>query len=567
MTHPPNQFGSYSERIAVLAPVERDAAILCDRLSRAGFDCIAAESMDELSELIHGGAGMAVVAKEALRDEALHQLAETLRAQPSWSDLPLIIMTHSGSATSAIDAILRIIDTTTPTLLERPVRTVTLVSAVRAALQGRRRQYEIRDQLDEQERHNAALLELSQTLERRVHERTARLEMLSQRLRLLAAELTDTEQRERRRLAQLLHDHLQQALVGAKIRATIARRSTGAAFESELDGALEMIDDSLRIARSLTAELRPPVLYEVGLSAALRWLAQRFEEQHDLFVHLNVDDTQPPLPERPRALLFEAIRELLFNVVKYAGVSEAFVTLRRTAHQMHVCVKDQGKGFDVAVIDPSWAAEGQPLIDGGNGGFGLFSVRERLRALGGQFTIDSRPGHGTRIDLFLPLEEVDLPQVADDQAVQPLIERDDSGDEDVAGDRVTRVLLADDHQIVREGIASILDAQPLIEVVGQACDGEEAVRLSRELQPDVIVMDVNMPVMNGIDATREILTRQPRMPIIGLSVQDESGTAAAMCRAGARAYLFKGGDPGDLVRCILTQRADANGSAERANVA
>jgi CheY-like chemotaxis protein len=391
-------------------------------------------------------------------------------------------------------------------------------------------------------------------LEMQLLERTVRLETLSQRLRLLAARLTDREQRERRRLAQLVHDHLQQFLVGAKIRVTLAANQTDPATRDQLQGAIEMIDDGLRIARSLTAELRPPVLYEVGLPPALRWLAGQLLEQHGLTVRLSLDENAKQLNERMRALLFDAVRELLLNVVSHSGVKEATVRVRRERSEVHTSVQDLGRGFDVSVIDPT-SSNGEQ--------FGLFSIRERLRAVGGQCTIASSFGHGTRVDLFLPLQADELAEVAsmdhaDDSGVLHPAHRPAAN-----GERLVRVLLADDHQIVREGIASILSAQPAIAVVAQARDGEEAVTLARRLHPDVIVMDVNMPRMNGIEATRRIISEQPDTPIIGLSVQDESGTADAMLRAGATAYLFKGGDPDDLVGCILTAaHADTGASPE-----
>jgi len=539
-------------RVVVLAPAERDAKALGASLG-GQFDCVVCSSMTEFCAASATAAAALVIACEELGAQDLSMLSSMLRDQPAWSHLPVIVLTHEGFSKDDIDAVVNAFDSTSPTLLERPVQSTTLMMALRSALHARRRQYEIRDQLAERERHNFALRRLSNSLEKRLRERTVRLETLSQRLRLLAARLTDREHRERRRLAQLIHDHLQQSLVGAKIRVTLAGNGAEPALKEQLRGAVEMIDDGLRVARSLTAELRPPVLYEVGLPAALRWLASQFLDHHSLSVRLSLDEDANLLDERLRALLFDAVRELLHNVAGHAGADEATVMVRRERSEMHASVQDRGRGFDVSVIDPSASPDEQ---------FGLFSIRERVRAVGGQFTIVSSIGHGTRVDLFLPIENIELAAASasdvDDSGVLHPAHR---GSAD--GERVLRVLLADDHQIVREGIASILSAQPSIEVVAQARDGEEAVSMARRLHPDVIVMDVNMPRMNGIEATRRILSEQPDTPIIGLSVQDETGTADAMLRAGATAYLFKGGDPGDLVRCILsTTHADSGGAKE-----
>jgi len=103
----------------------------------------------------------------------------------------------------------------------------------------------------------------------------------------------------------------------------------------------------------------------------------------------------------------------------------------------------------------------------------------------------------------------------------------------------TRVLLADDHTLVREGLRSIIEQELGMDVVGQALNGREVVALAEELQPDVIVMDVHMPLMNGIDATREILARFDRIRIVALSMQRDQNFVSDMFRAGALAYVLK----------------------------
>ena len=113
-----------------------------------------------------------------------------------------------------------------------------------------------------------------------------------------------------------------------------------------------------------------------------------------------------------------------------------------------------------------------------------------------------------------------------------------------------RVLVADDHKIVRQGLVGILQIEPDIEVVGEASDGEEAVALARKLQPDVVIMDVTMPRMTGIEATKLIRREMPKTRVIGLSMHAESDMAKAMCAAGASAYLTKGGPSEDLIAAI-----------------
>lgn len=110
--------------------------------------------------------------------------------------------------------------------------------------------------------------------------------------------------------------------------------------------------------------------------------------------------------------------------------------------------------------------------------------------------------------------------------------------------------LVDDHSVMREGLSRMLDTHSDIEVVAEASDGEEAVRRSRELIPDVILMDISMPNMDGIEATRIIHSELPHIRIIGLSMYDEDDQAKAMLDAGASAYRSKSGNKDRLLAAI-----------------
>jgi DNA-binding NarL/FixJ family response regulator len=113
-----------------------------------------------------------------------------------------------------------------------------------------------------------------------------------------------------------------------------------------------------------------------------------------------------------------------------------------------------------------------------------------------------------------------------------------------------RVLVADDHPTFVRAVSMLLDADPAITVVGGAGDGDEAVRLALELQPDVVLMDVNMPGTNGIDATAQILQATPHVAVIVLTMFDDDDSVAAAIRNGARGYLLKGARQGELRRAV-----------------
>ena len=389
------------------------------------------------------------------------------------------------------------------------------------------------------------LLELSQTLEKRVEQRTAELQEQTARLQRLAAELASAEQRERKRLAALLHDDLQQLLVAANMQLGLAgTSSSSSAAARAISQATKWIEEARNAARDLTRQLRPPALYEDGLIAALHWLASEMRKLHRLEVKIDGKEPARSLSDDTKALLFECIRELLFNSAKYAGVSRAKVTLREANGRLQLVVADAGLGFDVTTIG-TWRE---------SGGFGLFSIRERLIALGGEMIIISAPGQGTRIELHAPVDQAEnrgLParQLELICSAEGIL----TAEHGSSYDSRIHVLVVDDHPMVREGIANILESDSRLTVSGQAADGIEAISAVERHLPDVVLMDVNMPRMNGIEATREIHRRWPETRIIGLSVQDDTTTAKSMCDAGAAAFISKSGASDAMIAAILAQ--------------
>ena len=217
-----------------------------------------------------------------------------------------------------------------------------------------------------------------------------------ERLRCLTSELSRAEQQERRRVAGLLHDDVIQALALSRIRLSELRQSLVAEQQGLLDRTRELVEDAIQGTRSLMSQLSPPILHEIGLDPALDWLTEQIAGREKLAWRF-VSDGQPKLlDDDGKVLLFTAARELLLNVVKHARAAHVTVRSSRENSTIQISVEDDGVGFDTRV---------KSRCCGESGGFGLFSIRERLGYLGGSCEIHSEPGKGTRAVLALPIKQ------------------------------------------------------------------------------------------------------------------------------------------------------------------
>jgi CheY-like chemotaxis protein len=384
----------------------------------------------------------------------------------------------------------------------------------------------------------------AEELERQVASRTQELVRSQDRLRALATELNLTEQRERKRLATELHDHLQQLLVLGKLTIGQGRRvAAGApAYEQVLKKVDDILSDALTYTRTLVSDLSPTVLRDHGLTAALQWLGNYMQKHGQTVSVVASEDQEFKLPEDQCVLLFQSVRELLINSAKHSGNGQATLTIEQREGNLYLTVRDAGKGFDLAAAAAAAAAEETPS-GGLSSKFGLFSIQERMRALGGICSIDSVPGQGTTASLILPLASKIENSGRSPNFVRPgpahvAFSVDDFGGH-TKGRKGMQVLLVDDHAMMRQGLRSVLDAYDDIQVVGEAGDGMEAVRLVGELRPRVVVMDINMPKMNGIEATEQIKLRYPDTIVIGISVNVGDDNSAAIRRAGAATLVTK----------------------------
>ena len=213
--------------------------------------------------------------------------------------------------------------------------------------------------------------------------------------RRLATALALAEQQERRRISELLHDHVQQMLYGIQLKLKVMSLSAPDEFERRMEELQQLIDAAIDAARSMSVELSPPVLRGEGVEASISWLATYMERTYDLSVEVEVGDHPADVGPDMLALLVQLVRELLFNVVKHAGVTSAHVRIEERAGELQVEVRDEGVGFQLP----------HPLAKAAmDGRLGLQNVRERIELFGGAMQLWSSPGKGTRLLIQLPLE-------------------------------------------------------------------------------------------------------------------------------------------------------------------
>ena len=394
----------------------------------------------------------------------------------------------------------------------------------------------VTERVIERKQAQEALEQANADLQSDVQARTADLLLKHQQLRSLAQQLARAEEGERKSLARDLHDNLAQNLTLAKMRLATLEYPDQPRMIPIVEELKDLVDHAVTYVRTLMSDLRPTLIGdEDDVLTAMQWVIEKMS-RYGLHVEIDDDGKTKRLDEEALVLAYHSVHEFLFNVLKHARTRKATVMLRNVADDLEITVIDDGQGFEMMVKH----------VPTSKGGFGLFSIKERIALLGGRCEIVSNPGKGTRATIVVPLSR------ESGQADQRCFPYGQS----LSDDRISsvaqgvRVLLVDDHAVMREGLRSLLQDDRSLEVVGEASNGEMAVGLVRALQPHVVVMDCEMPQMNGFEATRRIKHDFPNTIIIGLSFLNDPGTAAAMRACGASAYLSKEHAVNDLLKTI-----------------
>ena len=333
---------------------------------------------------------------------------------------------------------------------------------------------------------------------------------------------------ERTRLARDIHDTLAQGLTGIVVQLGAAQRALAVAPDESREHlalAQRMARESLAEARRSVWNLRAPALDRGDLADALRSVAVR-PLGSDVAVTFKLTGEPWPLTTAIESTLLRVAQEALANVARHSQATEARLGLVYMADSVELSVSDNGVGFD-----PQAAAE-DGITPGPWGGFGLIGMRERVAVLGGSLAVTSHDG--VQVTATIPRPG---------SAAQAVTEH-------AGRSSMIRVLVVDDHPVVRQGLMAILRWEKDIELVGDAADGLEAVRLILEQRPDVVLLDLRLPHLSGIEVMKQVRSQGLQTRFLVLTTYDTDEYIAPALAAGAQGYLLKDAEPEELSRAV-----------------
>ena len=401
-------------RVLVMAPVGQDARAIAELLMGRGLPTRICNGEAEFCAEISAGAGAVLLTEEALETERGCDVLGALKMQPQWSELPLIILTTGGEP--RLNRLLELAAGTV-TLLERPISSITLLRSVEVALRSRRRQFQVRDLLEEQHRAQRELRDAhdqladrARQLEALVQERTAKLVQTNEQLRsemsereraeaareALRRELLNAQEEERRRIARELHDQMGQNLTALNLGLKSLHDSDPSATNLSLVRPLqELAAQTARDLHRVALELRPATLDDLGLVKAVRTLVEAWADRCRIEADLATEAYDPAgVSSEIETTLYRIIQEALNNVAKHSGASRISLVLRRTADQAQAIIEDNGCGFETtrALERPD-----------GHGRLGLVGIQERLAGMNGSLHLESAPGQGATLIVRVPI--------------------------------------------------------------------------------------------------------------------------------------------------------------------
>ncbi|MFT3883315.1 MAG: response regulator [Gemmatales bacterium] len=369
---------------------------------------------------------------------------------------------------------------------------------------------------------NESLNQSKKELETRVRDRTAELTSALAELKREAAErieltrkLVSVQEDERSRTARDLHDQTSQLLAGLSLvlKSVMGEGNLSETSMQKLLYVKSITDELARQVHSLAVRLRPTALDDFGWRPALDQLISEWKPH----VGFHIDfQTIGHVPERfsreTDTVIYRVVQEALTNIAKHAHAKQVNVIMSANEQEVKVCIEDDGIGFDRSMTSPS--------------NLGLKGMHERVLLAGGNLEINSQSGMGSAVIAILPLNER-----VDHNAKSPTVP-------------------VDDHPVMRSGLRLLLDTQSDMEVVGDTDNGKEAVQQVADTSPDVVIMDVSLPGLNGIDATKNIHQASPAIKILALTAYEDRGYYQQMRKAGASGFVLKRSAADDLVDAV-----------------
>jgi len=369
------------------------------------------------------------------------------------------------------------------------------------------------------------------------YQRRLDLERANARLTQLSTQVIAAQEEERKRVARELHDQTTQSLTALLIRLRLAGRIRDQeTLEQELTELRDLTAGTLEEVHQLALGLRPTDLDDLGLVAALERQVSEYQERFPAQFCFQATGFHHRLLPPEEVALYRVVQEALTNAVRHAKAQHVQVLLERQPRMVRASVHDDGQGFDVDAVQ---GMQGQ--------GIGLLGMEERVGLLGGTLQIHSALGQGTTVTATIPLNE---------EETEPSRATMTTAHSDLSRQGKIRVLVADDHPVLRFGLVALLSAEPDLVVVGEAENGQQAVFLAKELHPHVVVMDISMPGMNGLEATWQIKALSPDCRVLILTVHAYQRYLFRVLEAGGSGYLLKNTADAELVKAI---RAVARG--------
>ncbi|MDU8672783.1 MULTISPECIES: helix-turn-helix transcriptional regulator [Paenibacillus] len=313
---------------------------------------------------------------------------------------------------------------------------------------------------------------------------------------------------ERDRLSKDLHDTMGHSYTSIIMGLEILRTELGTKDgEQKIDSLLQLARNSMEEVRAYLHQIDSPQ-ESLPLTVTLQQLAEEFQKHAKVNVRTRIIGEEYIVSKQAKMTLYRCLQESLTNAVRHGQSTEIIVSLHFEPQQTRLDVQDNGRGVG------EW-----------KDGFGLTAMKERATQLQGRVTVYSEKGEGTFISCVLPR----LVQLSDERI---------------------RLCIVDDHSFIRDSLHTILDGQEDLEVVGVAEDGEQAVELCRSLNPDLILMDLEMPNQDGIRATQIIKETWPDIRVLILSTFQDTERAKEIMRSGADGYLLKSIESRELAETI-----------------